>query len=62
MIAADDLRELLFENHLHTHTECATCVNTHVLEQVYACKTDVFELLRTRMDAVHARLSGVKGG
>ena len=55
MIAADDLRELLLRI-------IFTCVNTHVLEQVYACKTDVFELLRTRMDAVHARLSGVKGG
>ena len=30
--------------------------------QVYACKTDVFELLRTRLDAVQARLSGIKGG
>ena len=61
MIAADDLRELLLRI-IFTPTPSATCVNTHVLEQVYACKTDVFELLRTRMDAVHARLSGVKGG
>jgi len=35
---------------------------SHVLEQVYACKTDVFELLRTRLDAVQARLGGIKGG
>ena len=61
MIAADDLRELLLRI-IFTPTPSTTCVNTHVLEQVYACKTDVFELLRTRMDAVHARLSGVKGG